>query len=107
MKWFSALAAFYSKHVHVRQNELDSTKEVIYLIDRFVDNKIEYPLEWDDFVSWTNPNQTVERLRDQLADLESSFMSRDKKLRHQALLTMIQLRNHYANLIGMASRDES
>ena len=109
MQWFSTLVDLLkrSKHIHVRQMAIDSAKDAIELVDRFLDDKLEYPLEWDDFISWKSSNESVERLRNQLADLEPLLMSKNKKLRHQAVLRMLQLRNQYANLMGMPSRDES
>jgi hypothetical protein len=96
-----------SKHLHVRGTEVDSPVKAIDLVDRFIDDKLRYPLEWDDFISWKNSNRSVEHLREQLAALEPLFFSKDKTLRHQAVVAMIQLRNHYAKLLGIPSRDES
>jgi hypothetical protein len=108
MQWFSTLIDILrrSKHIHVRRVGIDSPKDAIELVDRFVDDKLEYPLEWDDFISWKSSNESVERLRNQLADLERSLMSKDKEVRHQAVSRMLQLRNRYANLVGMPSRDD-
>jgi hypothetical protein len=108
VQWFSTLFDFLrrSKHVHLRRTQIDSPKEAIDLIDRFVDDKLAYPLEWDDFISWKNSNESVERLRDQLADLEAALMAVDRNQRDQGVAKMIQLRNHYAKLLGLTSRGE-
>lgn len=37
-----------SVHVHVRTSEIQTLRELIDLIDRFIDGEVAYPLEWDD-----------------------------------------------------------
>jgi hypothetical protein len=90
--------------MHVRVAKVRTVRQAIDLIDRFIDNKMEYPLEWDDFISWSNSNSTVEQLRDQIADLESLFLSKDVGERQQAIQRLISLRNEYANLVGVEVR---
>jgi hypothetical protein len=87
MKLFSMLGDSLkrSKRVHVRQRVIASLKEAIDLVDRFNKDKRGYPLEWDDFIPWRNSNQAVEQLRNHLADLELSLMSKDKKLNDQGV----------------------
>jgi hypothetical protein len=70
---------------------ISGSLQAIDLVDRFIDDKLEYPLEWDDFISWKNANESVERLRNQFADLEPSLMSKDETLRHQAVLDIIPI----------------
>ena len=94
-----------SKRVHVRVGKVHTIRQAIDLVDRFIDNKMEYPLEWDDFISWSNPNATVEQLRDQIDNLEPLFLSKDIKNRQVALQRLIGLRNESASLVGLDARN--
>lgn len=75
---------------------MDSLNEAIDLIDRFIDGRLRYPLEWDDFMSWTNSNGPVEQVRQEIAALERSFFSKDQAQRHGAVTAMVRLRNFHA-----------
>lgn len=92
-----------SKRVHLRQRKVHTLRQAIDLIDRFISNELAYPLEWDDFISWSNANVSVEQMRDQIADLEPFFMSKDKEKRASALEQLITCRNKYATLVGLSS----
>jgi hypothetical protein len=94
-----------SKRLHFRQNRVTSPKEVIALVDRFIDGKLDYPLEWDDFISWNNSNSSVERIREQIAALEPLFFSKEQKSRNEAAAALAKIRNHYASLLGLPARD--
>jgi hypothetical protein len=94
-----------SSVVHARGREITSVKEAIRLMDRFVDNDVEYPLQWDDFISWKNPNPSVEKVRDELADLEPYFFSRDRQVKRQGAIKVIDIRNKYAMQLGVPLRD--
>jgi hypothetical protein len=54
-------------HVH---EEVGSLAAAIDLIDRFLNGEVNYPLEWDDFISWEHPNPTIERLRIEIGEFE-------------------------------------
>jgi hypothetical protein len=105
--WCSVILQMFvrSKRVHVRVGKVHTIRQAIDLVDRFIDNKMEYPLEWDDFISWSNPNATVEQLRDQIANLEPLFLSKDIKNRQVALQRLIGLRNESASLVGLDARN--
>lgn len=107
MGWCSVILQMFvrSKRVHVRVGKVHTIRQAIDLVDRFIDNKMEYPLEWDDFISWSNPNATVEQLRDQIANLEPLFLSKDIKNRQVALQRLIGLRNESASLVGLDARN--
>jgi hypothetical protein len=94
-----------SQRVHLR-SRVNSLKEAIDLIDRFIDGRTHYPLEWDDFISWVHKNPAVEPLRDQVAELERKFLSENQDQKREAVLETIRLRNHHASLIGIRSRSE-
>jgi hypothetical protein len=94
-----------SSVVHIRGRKVTSVKEAIQLMDRFVDNNVEYPLQWDDFISWKNSNPFVEKVRDELADLESYFFSRDPQIKRQGANKIINVRNKYTMQLGVPLRD--
>jgi hypothetical protein len=93
-----------SKRVHVRESNVHSLRQAIELIDRFIDNKLAYPLEWDDFISWSNANPSVEQMRNLIANLEPLFFSKEKEKRESALGRLIDCRNEYASRVGLAVR---
>jgi hypothetical protein len=55
--------------VHIHE-EVRGLAEAIDLIDRFLVGEVNYPLEWDDFISWEHPNPTIERLRVEMGEFE-------------------------------------
>jgi hypothetical protein len=104
IRWLSSCLV-RSSRVHIRGQKIASVKEAIQLMDRFVDNNVEYPLQWDDFISWENPNPSVEKVRDELADLEPYFFSRDQQMKRQGANKVINIRNKYAMQLGVPLRD--
>jgi hypothetical protein len=94
-----------SQRAHLR-SRVNSLREAINLIDRFIDGNMHYPLAWDDFISWENENPSVEALRDKVADLELKLVSKNREQKRGAARETIRLRNHYAGLIGIPSRSE-
>lgn len=92
-----------SRRIHLR-SKVKSLKDAIDLVDRFVDDKYMYPLEWDDFISWHHENPSIESMRDQMANLERKIVSRNPGDKQQAKDELVSLRNHYARLIGIPAR---
>lgn len=90
-----------SRRVHVRQDEVRSLRDAVAIVDRFILGSLEYPLQWDDFISWAHPNPTIERMRDEIADLEPDFLGESADKRTQALNTAIAIRDRYAAMIGI------
>ncbi len=60
--------------VHVHE-EVGSLADAIDVIDRFLADEVNYPLEWDDFISWEHPNATIERLRTEIGEFEPLLLS--------------------------------
>ena len=52
-----------SEHVHIRVQGVNNLGDLVCLIDRFLDDRVQYPLEWDDFVSWKHENVHIEKVR--------------------------------------------
>ena len=94
----------FSQHVHIHQHPLASLTDVIHLVDRFLDRKFRYPLEWDDFISWTHADQEIEDVRLRIAQTEPLFFSKKEGDRQQGLATLLEERNRLARLVGLATR---
>jgi len=95
---------FRMSRVHLRQNEVTNPADLVALIDRFMDNKLLYELEWDDFISWAHSNAAIESLRDRIAGMEPSFFSKDPLKRAEALVVLLSARNDAASLASLPAR---
>jgi hypothetical protein len=93
-----------SPHLHVRQRGPQNLKELVALLDRFLDGRLEYELEWDDFISWNNSNPNIESIRDRIAAAEPLFFSKRESDRRQAVDLLLDERNRTAVLAGIAAR---
>lgn len=93
-----------SPRVHIRIEGVDSIRDLVDLIDRFLDGKVAYALEWDDFISWSHANPNIEDIRNRIAATEPLFFSGREGDRDQAILVLIDERNRAAALIGVAPR---
>lgn len=102
---FSFLAKWLrrSSHVHIRQGDVHTLRQLIELVDRFLDDQTFYELEWDDFVSWENANPAVEAVRRELEQLEPLFLGKGANI-SEGTRQMLALRNRVAESIGLDSR---
>jgi hypothetical protein len=91
--------------VHLHQDLAADAHELIALIDRFLDKKPRYDLEWDDFISWKNDNPQVEQVRLKIGEFEPLLFSKRKedKLRYRNIV--IEERNRLAALLGVPTRE--
>lgn len=94
-----------SSRVHLRQEEVSTLSEALAVIDRFIDGKPRFPLEWDDFISWENSNPGIEKLRERIADLEGEFFSDNTDVRWHAHVKLVGIRNETAALLGVTRRE--
>jgi hypothetical protein len=85
----------------VRQRAPESTLEVIGLIDRFIDGKLDYDFEWDDFISWKNETPQVEKIRNQINQF-GNLLSRDTM--EEYCLLLVAERNRLASLLNREVR---
>ena len=93
-----------SPRVHIRQNDIANLGELLSLFDRFIDDKILYPLEWDDFISWESNNPSVESIRLRIGEYESLLFS-DKLIDRTAYGNkVVEERNKIAVSLGLPSR---
>jgi hypothetical protein len=95
-----------SARIHLR-SAVGSLKEAIDVVDRFIDGHLNYPMEWDDFISWEHPIRSVENMRRQVANMERQLLAKAMPTRREAVLEIIRIRDHHAGLIGISPRDKS
>ena len=96
-----------SPRFHLRNSEVESKADLVDLLDRFIEDNLQYPLEWDDFVSWQNSNRVVEDARLEIAALENDFCSNSTSDREKALRTLKGIRDHIAASLGRPSKYRS
>lgn len=91
-------------HVHIRERRIGSVSDLIDLIDRFVEGKLDYELEWDDFISWKSDNQYIESIRDEIGSHEGLLFSKSRSDRELYCLKIMEIRNKMAALINVPQR---
>jgi len=89
----------------VREKEVSSLRDFVGLVDRFVDGNLEYPLEWDDFISWENSNPGIETIRKRVADLEPLFFDGNVVHKADGISALVTERNQAAALAAMPARE--
>lgn len=94
-----------SRRFHLRGTPVSALPELIGVIDRFLDGKLAYPLEWDDFVSWKSENPGIEDVRLRIADLERDFLSARPEDRASAVNRLTGIRNEAAAFVGLPPRE--
>src|SRR5258708_1655543 len=93
-----------SSPVHIRKRAVSNLADLVKVIDRFVDGKLRYPLEWDDFISWKHANPTIELLRERITNLEPSLISRDPARHSEAIAALLSARNDAAAIAALPPR---
>ena len=99
MRWLRT-----SPHVHLWQESPETMGQLLDLLDRFLDDRLNYELEWDDFISWKNRNPNIELIRGRIAKLEPLFFSRLPSDRARAIELLLTERNRAAAIIGQPPR---
>lgn len=103
-RWISFLRN--SPHLHLRQGEVDSLLEVVLLFDKFLFGPVDYPLQWDDFISWQHENARVEEIRNRIGEFEHLLFSGDPHDRRRYREIVLAERNRLAAQLGMPPRAE-
>lgn len=86
-----------SARIHLAVS-ITSLPQAIALTDRFLADRLAYPLEWDDFISWESSRPIVEQMRDEIGQFEPLlFGSRSQRASYVNELRTI--RDKYAALI--------
>ncbi|NDK38167.1 hypothetical protein DT603_04850 [Pseudoxanthomonas gei] len=89
-----------SSHVHVRQAGPTDLQELVGLLDRFLDDKPRYPLEWDDFISWESHIPAIESIRIRVEATEPLFISRNAEDLAKGSALVLEERNRVAAWVG-------
>lgn len=93
-----------SPRIHLREDGVGSQVDLVQLIDRFLDDKLAYDLEWDDFISWEHPEPRIEAVRLRIAALEPLFFSQSPDDRNEAVRRLLAERNSTAGRLGLDAR---
>lgn len=94
-----------ARHFHVHQRGVEHLSDIVPLVDRFLNDELEYALEWDDFVSWKHSSSDVEDARENISKLEPLFFSENISDRDQAIFLLINERNRIAALCGLEHQE--
>jgi hypothetical protein len=78
--------------------------DLVALLDRFIDGRLNYELEWDDFISWQHTNPNIEAIRLRIAETEALFFSNVITDRKRAVEMLVDERNRAAALVGAPPR---
>jgi hypothetical protein len=105
----SKLREFFlrSNRVHIRFHDVESVAELVELYDRFLDNKMQYDLEWDDFISWKNDNPHIEQSRDRIGELEPLLFSGKRSDLAEYCDHLLEERNKMAAMLSIRPRQKS
>lgn len=95
-----------SSHFHVKQDEIHSLADIVDLIDRFIDGRLKYGLEWDDFISWESESSEVEAIREEIADLEPFFFSPSASDKAEGRVRLVSIRDRVAVGLGLPTRSD-
>lgn len=93
-----------SRHLHLKQKPIDSLEELIDLVDRFLDDRMHYPLEWDDFISWDNSNEEIEKFRNSISRYERDLFFSRSGAENPYLSNLMKERNRLADRVGLSRR---
>jgi hypothetical protein len=93
-----------SSRIHVRQPPPSQISDLVALLDRLLDGRLSYELEWDDFISWQHSNPNIEAIRRRIAETERLFFSDAISDRKRAVEMLVGERNRAAALIGTSPR---
>ncbi|NFV79189.1 hypothetical protein [Magnetospirillum aberrantis] len=93
-----------SSHIHIREHGVRSLNDVVDLIDRFIDDRVIYDLEWDDFISWPHENICICTIISHISQYEYLLFSEFPADRVAYILHLTEERNRIAASIGMSAR---
>ena len=86
--------------MHIRQHGVNSISDLFDLIDRFIDGRMSYDLEWDDFISWEHDNHLIEDVRNAIGVHEPLLFSQNLEHRREYVRKLVEERNRAAVFIG-------
>jgi hypothetical protein len=85
----------------LRESLVTTLAALVEILDKFIHDKMDYSLEWDDFISWENSSPEVEVFRNRVADLEAEFFTRDAARHRAAIEKVVAIRNEVAAMRGI------
>jgi hypothetical protein len=103
VNWLRA-ALTRSSIIHARQQPAQNAEELVELIDRFLDDKLRYDMEWDDFISWKSDSHQVESLRNEIGNFEGLLFSNAPEDRLAYCERLIEIRNRTASFFSKPPR---
>ena len=86
--------------IHQKGPPVSSLRELVDLIDRFIDNDMHYGLEWDDFISWKNESSLIEDFRQEIGNYEPLLFSKSRSKMLEYCNNLIEIRNSIADRIA-------
>lgn len=103
------LGAFRSFFIHANRIDLlggapENLREVVSVIDRFLDGPRRYDIEWDDFIARENNNAAVEQVRKRIKAFAYLLLSNRSKDRDLFAVRLMGERNRLAVLLGLPAR---
>lgn len=93
-----------TSRLHVRRRGVKDVSDVVELIDRFLDEKLEYSMEWDDFISWKQEDSQLEEVRQRIGRHETLLFSAAPDDRQEYISLLIEERNRIAAQVGQTVR---
>lgn len=85
-----------SSHVHLRLEPIDCLEDIVHLIDRFLDGRLNYDMEWDDFISWEYNDKSIAEVQGRIGKFEPFLFSDDRADRDVYARALIGERNRLA-----------
>ena len=94
----------HSSHIHLHQEPASAPGDLIDLIDRCLEDRLSYPLEWDDFISWEQANPNLEAARNAIGKQEPWLFSGNKAKQNAYWYCVVEQRNRLAAVLGRPQR---
>lgn len=101
-----ALRSFFihTNRIHLIGGGPENIREVISVMDRFLDGPRRYDVEWRDFIVWERDNAAVEQVRKRIKAFAHLLFSKRPRDRDLFDARVIGERNRLAALLGIPER---
>ncbi len=97
----------HSVRVHLHENPARDVEDLVFLFDRFLKRRMNYDLEWDDFISWENENPHVEQIRNELGKWEPLLFSNREAEKSLYREKVREERDRLAALLNLSLSDNN
>jgi hypothetical protein len=103
------LSAFRSFFIHWNRIHLigggpENIREVVSVMDRFLDGPRRYDVEWWDFITWQTDHAAVEQVRKRIETFAHLLFSNEPRERDLFDVRVMGERNRLAALLGIPQR---